>query len=266
MLRLSAVAASVLLMGTYAWPAETVAERELAVHEAARAKAAVAAERAARAEEAAALAVEIARLKEPAGGVRAGRDLSDRLRAFDRLVARLDELDRRLEQRASALARAVRAFEEAAAASSDPAAAGEARRRVEAAAAPRAFRPPLDVALDPADGAAEIEGKLLLLDAEKKRLDEERARLEAEDRLLAARMKQKQDQARELAVARRDVDRSLLAQQSEELRRAVARLTEEREALARAQAAREKEQAHVDARAGELAAALRRLSAPVGAR
>jgi hypothetical protein len=152
---------------------------------------------------------------------RAGGDLSRALRAFDRRAEQLDAVERDLAAHARRLAQLRAEFETAAdgeerrlqeragqegaarvAALLD--ALAESRKRVWAQAAAARFRPPLEIALEPGDGPAEIEGKRALLDAEIARVAQRRAEVQSENALLARRLSARREWARQLAAARRD--------------------------------------------------------------
>jgi hypothetical protein len=233
--------------------ADALRELERAVHAAVRARGEARQEQAARRAEALTLADEIAQEKDASGGVRAGGALEQRLRAFDRVALALDELDRKVEAAEVALQRAQRAFAAAAAAASGVD-ADEARARVRAATEAPAFRPPLEVHKAPEDGPVETQGKLQLLDAERRRIAEELGGLDAEDLVLAERVAMKRRLAQELGVSRRDAGPALalLGREAEDLRRGLARLTREREELARARALRRDALHDVDAMVREI--------------
>jgi hypothetical protein len=186
----------------------------------------------------------------PAAGDGRGR------RAFDRVAERLDALDRRLAEQERRLSRAVATFDEtarreerrleevartqgAAAAAAGQADLEAARRRVAALRVASGFRAPLDVAIDPRDGAAELETKLALLRGEERRVADHLAQLQAEEGLLGARIAAKREWLRQLGSARRDAAGSveLLDRGFEEAQAAVLRLTERRQALPHEQAA-----------------------------
>jgi chromosome segregation ATPase len=80
-----------------------------------------------------------------------------------------------------------------------------ARKRVARADAETgAFRAPLDVALDPLDGPADIEGKIVILDSEEARVRRRLEELKADAVLLTVRVAARREWARELGAARRD--------------------------------------------------------------
>jgi hypothetical protein len=196
------------------------------------------------------------RQTEAAALARLAAETPTRRREFDRLVERLDRLDRDLAGQDRRLSRAVAAFTEAAereerrleeaarrqgagAVAADHEALEAARRRVAALRVASGFRPPLDVAIDPLDGAAELETKLVLLHGEEARVAERLAELRAEDVLLGARLAAKREWARQLGSARRDAAGriELLDRGYEEARAAIRRLSERQLALPKEQEA-----------------------------
>ena len=183
------------------------------------------------------------------------------------LAAALDALDRTVESAVAAVDRAQRDFATAADAEAERlgrrptheqaaglAALEEARDRVRAATEPPAFRPPLEVHRAPDDGPAEIDGKLALLEAERRRLTEELARLSAEDLVLGERLAGKRRWADALGASRRDAAAPLLEREAQEIRRSLSHLTREREELTRARARRREALHTVDAMEQEIAA------------
>ncbi|MBI3932107.1 MAG: hypothetical protein HY317_01705 [Acidobacteria bacterium] len=225
---------------------------EGAVHRAAEERARLLDARRSRSAAAVALADEIARLKANEAAPRAGRELEARLRDLDRLAAALDDLDTRIAARTRDLQRAAAAFEVAAEAEAarvaSPAEAGGAaalraieasRRRVAEVAVPDVpFRPLLDVGLAAGDGAPEIAAKLALLASERRRGQDEIARLEEQERLLAARMDVKRRLAVQVDAARRDAggDFELLVQEADDLRFALRDLARQHDDVARRRA------------------------------
>ena len=122
-----------------------------------------------------------------APAARAGSALSRQLREFDRLAHGLDDVERRLAEQERRRVRARAAFdaaadgeerrleerarrEGAAAVAAEMAALAAARRRVAQSETSGAFRPPLEVALDPLDGPADVEAKLAILQSEEARV------------------------------------------------------------------------------------------------
>jgi hypothetical protein len=265
MSRVLTAGALLLLLAGRVWSADGLSELERVVHAAVRSRDQARQEQSAKRTEAVALADEIASLKAGTGGVRAGGVLEQRLRAFDRVAAALDALDRRIETADAAVRRAQREFAAAAdaeaerlgrTASSDArarqAVLDEVRDRVRAATDVSDFRPPLAVHRAPEDGPAEIEGKLQLLDAERRRIAEELGRLEAEDRVWGERMAGKRRQAQTLGAARTVGSLPLLDVEAEEIQRALVRLSRQREELARALGRRREALHAVDVMAQEL--------------
>ncbi|MET0554343.1 MAG: hypothetical protein ABW221_14970 [Vicinamibacteria bacterium] len=154
-------------------------------------------------------------------GARASGAVSQQLRAFDRMARGLDDVERRLAEQERRRAKARAAFdaaadgeehrleerarrEGAAAVAAEMAGLAAARRRVAQSEGAGAFRPPLEVALDPQDGPAEVEAKLAILESEAARVGARLAELAAEASLLSARVAARREWARELGAARRD--------------------------------------------------------------
>lgn len=233
--------------------AEGLAGLEGAVHRAAEERARLVEERQSRSAAAGALAGEIARLKAHEATPRAGRELEERLRAFDRLAAALDDLEARIAAGTRALEKARAAFDVAAEAESarlasapDPRDAAvrlraieEARRRVAEGTAPQAgFRRLLDVRLEPGDGAPEVASKLALLEAERRRAQDQSGRLDEQERLLSARIELKRQLAGQVEAARRDAggDFDLLAREADDLRFALRDLARQRDDVVRQRA------------------------------
>jgi hypothetical protein len=241
MSRVLTAGALLLSLAGRVWSADAREDLERAVHAAVRSRDQARHEQEAKRAEAAALADEIAALKAGTGGVRASAVLEQRLRVFDRVAGTLDGLDRKIEAADAAVRRAQREFAAAADAEAERlgsdararAALDEARDRVRAATEDSDFRPPLEVRRAPEDGPVEIEGKLQLLEAERRRMAEERGRLEAEDRVLGERMAGKRRQAQALGAARTIGSLPQLDVEAEEIRRALARLGRQRDDLAR---------------------------------
>ena len=171
--------------------------------------------------EALALADQVAALKSAASPARAGGDLSRRLRDFDRLAGRLDAVERDLTAQERLLARLHAEVEASADAEEGRleqqargegarlvaprlAALQETRRRVSARRTESAFRPPLEIAIEPTDGPAEIEAKIAVLDGEISRIAARLPELRREEGLLARRLEARREWARQLAAARRD--------------------------------------------------------------
>jgi chromosome segregation ATPase len=205
-------------------------------------------------EEAGALADEIAQLKtrtEP--GARAGRELEEDMKRFDRVAARLDDVDAKTAEQNRAIAAARRRFEDAAAAETarltaeaDRSRIGqiarqldsieEMRRRVFALVAPPPeFRPVLDVAPAPGDGAAEIATKLQLIEAERERVARRIGELGGEDEVLGARILLKRQLLAGLESAGRAAgpDLALLRREADDAMEALGALSARRDVLAR---------------------------------
>ncbi len=154
------------------------------------------AERDARVQEASRLADEIARLKSDTRGPRAGGELEQKLRAFDRLARRLDELERRLARL-------------------------EASGHVLANGLDEAdLRPLLDIVVEPTDLGPALDAKIALLRAERERGATQSERLRATLRVLALRVETKEREAREAEGARRAAGAALalLQRQADELK------------------------------------------------
>jgi hypothetical protein len=164
---------------------------------------------------------EIARLKQQAGGVHAGPELTRKLRTFDRLAAELDAGEARLAGMERRMLGLRQDFERAAAAAErelagrggrDAQATAETlarlateRERLLALLGPAGgFRPLLRVTLDPLDGLPELEAKLAIIDGERARAAERRDELRMEERLLATRLAGARQWARDLGAARRE--------------------------------------------------------------
>ncbi len=177
-------------------------------------------------QEAAPLVDAIARLKSESRGVRAGKDLEDHLRRFDRIAERLDEVDRRRLELDRRVARALRSLDQeidtalarVTAARGDAAAAADTvarlegrRRRAQQLAAPlpgQTIRPAIEVRVDPDDTPDEIRAKMQVVTAETTRLRDEAAHLDAELRLLTTRIALKRRLASELEAARHEAGRA----------------------------------------------------------
>lgn len=250
-------AAVLLLLGALlaAPPASaaTVAEREEEIARASAARDALAAERARLAAEARSAADG---LTGASGGTRADGALTQRLRAFDRLASRLDDVERRLAEQDAKRARARAAFDAAAAdeegrleqrarregapaVAASMAALEAARRRVAQAEGARVFRPPLAVAVDPQDGPAEMEAKLAIVASEEARVRRRQDDLAGEAALVAARTAARREWARALAAARRDAGGAveLLDRGDEDVRASLRALEARAATLARETAA-----------------------------
>jgi chromosome segregation ATPase len=201
-----------------------------------------------------------------APAARAGSALSKQLREFDRLAHGLDDVERRLAEQERRRVRARAAFdaaadgeerrlqerartEGAAAVAAEMAALAAARRRVAQSEGSSVFRPPLEVALDPLDGTADVEAKLAILQSEEARVGRRLAELAGEASLLATRVAARQEWARELGAARRDAAGAidLLDRGDEDVRASLRALDARGEEIARERA--------------RLAAALARLAA-----
>lgn len=187
------------------------------------------AERDTRAQEASRLADEIARLKAATRGPRAGGELEQRLRAFDRLAHRLDELERRLA-RLDADSRLV------------PGGLTEAD-----------VRPLLDIDLGPADVGSVLDAKIALLQAERARGTTQSERLEAALRVLTLRLETKERQAREAETARRDAGTALplLRRQADESKIELHELQSARAVVQRRQGELARELATIEQRLAE---------------
>jgi hypothetical protein len=203
--------------------------------------------------EAGALADEIAQVKsrsQPAP--RADRELEDVLKRFDRVTARLDDIDARTAELGRGIASARRKFDEAAAAETArlTAAAGSSpigeisqnldsiedmRRRVSRLVAPSpAFRPVLEVSLSPQDSAPDVERKLQVVEAERRRVTKRVKELGEEDEVLAARALLKRQLLVELQNATRTAgtDLALLRRETDDVTEALGALATRRDALA----------------------------------
>jgi hypothetical protein len=229
--------------------------------------------------QAAAVAERVAALKGPdTSAGRASGELSRQLRDFDRLAGRLDDVERDLAALEQRLTRLRAAFE-AAADAEERRLEEEARRRGAATVAAQidalrdarrraaghvetpAFRPPLDIAVSPLDGPAEIEAKLTLIDGERTRIASYLAERGREDALLATRLDAKREWARQLAAARRDAAGSveLLDRGYEEAQAALRDLAARGAALIRERAALEEAQQRLATRRTEAEARLAEL-------
>lgn len=197
-----------------------VAEPERAVAQAAAERDRLAALRERLAGEARKAAEGLGALKTPGEGARAEGELARKLRAFDTLARRLDDAeakldahDKRLQRARAAFAAAIEAEERrleararregAAAVAADLSALAAARARV-AEGAGGAFRPPLEVVVDPLDGAADVEAKIAILESEQERVAGRIQDLESEESLVAVRLAARREWARDLGAARRD--------------------------------------------------------------
>ncbi len=183
-------------------------------------------------QEASRLAGEIALLKSSTEGPRAGGALEQRLRAFDRLARRLDDLERRLARL-------------------------EASRRAPASGLDEAdLRPLLDIVIDPTDLGPALDVKIALLQVERERGVTQAERLSAALSVLALRLETKERLAREAEGARRDAGTALglLQRQADELRLEVRELQSARAVVQR----RQKDLAH------EMAAIEQRLAEAMG--
>lgn len=206
--------------------------------------------------EAGALADEIARVKtrsEPAA--RAGADLEDALKRFDRITAQLDVVDARSADLARGIAAARRKFEDAAtaetarltaAAASAPIgeitralrSVEEMRRRVSLLASARpAFRPVLEVSLSPDDGAGDVARKIAVVEAERARVAGRLEELDGEDAVLATRAALKRQLLVELQGAARTAgpDLALLRRETDDATDALGVLASRRAAVAQEQ-------------------------------
>lgn len=172
-------------------------------------------------ETAAALAQRISAAPRADDRVRAGSALSRQLRELDRLSDRLDAVEQRIAEANRALRRLLREFDQAAEGEEQ---ALEARARLEGAqsvAAPlaalagardrlgplrqnEAFRPPLEVVLDPQDGPSDLEGRIILIEGERQRIALRITEIENEGLLLATRLRAKRQWAHDLGAARRE--------------------------------------------------------------
>jgi chromosome segregation ATPase len=250
--------------------AASVLEREQAVGGASAERAKLVAAQHRLQAEAAALAERISQLKVPGAAPRAGRELTRQLREFDRLAGRLDALEGDVVEQERRIARARAEFQAAAdeeeqrleqrarregagAVAEALSALESARRRVAALESAIAFRPPLEVALDPQDGPAEIEAKLAVLAGERARVSARLQDLRRDEGLLATRIEAKREWARELGVARRDAGGSveLLDRGYEQVQAALRALSARAEALVRERAALESAEAGLAARQRE---------------
>lgn len=210
------------------------------------------AERAERAQAASRVADEIAELKAHSTTPRADRGLEARLRAFDRLAARLDDADRRLQDAEQQRARARRDFLAALEAESlaltavsDASVRAEraraldaAQRRAEASVARASpFRPLLDVSLDPHESGPDLDTKVALLHAEQARGREELQHMARARRLLEARLDGAQRLALEAEAARREAGpaRPLLQREADALKLQVRTLRGSLETLTRSE-------------------------------
>jgi chromosome segregation ATPase len=251
---------------------------EKTVREARDARAHLVEERTRRMGEAAVLADEIARQK--AGNrhpTRADRKLEGALRHFDRIARALDEVDRRIAGQDRTIANLERKFDEAANAAVfrltgtvDGTAIGEVARELDAidqakrrvagmGTADPAFRPVLEVTLSPDDGAVEVQQKLGLLESERGRVQKGIAQLDADAKVLSARMRVKRRLSTVLEDAARTkgAEPGLLRRESETVADALHDLDAQREALARQRADLSEALAQVERRLEELRAALR---------
>ncbi|MBN2370976.1 MAG: hypothetical protein JXO72_10860 [Vicinamibacteria bacterium] len=227
----------------------TLDDLEQAVHEAVRERNALAQERRSRGDEAAALADEISRIKRRESAPRADRELERGLRAFDRLVGALDDLDRRLKAQERTIDHAWKRFEKQAdremARLSEQKGGGASlaarvdsietaiRRVRQDVARERRVRPALDIVLDPNDGPAEIRVKLALLQAEQRRFADLIVTLDQEIKVVETRLLIKRQLAREVKAASEDAGAglSLLQRESDDLLQAVKEMERRREAL-----------------------------------
>lgn len=187
------------------------------------------AERDTRAQEASRLADEVARLKAATRGPRAGGELEQKLRAFDRLARRLDELEHRLA-RLDADSRLV------------PGGLAEAD-----------LRPLLDIDIGPADFGPVLDAKIALLQAERERGTTQSERLGAALRVLALRLETKERQAREAETARRDAGTGLplLRRQADESKIELHELQSSRVVVQRRQGELARELAIIEQRLAE---------------
>jgi hypothetical protein len=236
-------------------------------------------ERAQRAQDASHVADAIADLKARNPGPRAAPGLEARLRTFDRLAARLDEAERRLQAAEQQHERARRellttlaAESVALMAVSDPSARAQrasaladAQRQAEAEAdtvSMDTFRPLLDVTLGVDEGGPDLDAKAALLEAEQTRGHEQLERLAQARRLLEARLDVARRLAAEAETARREAGSAqpLLQREADALKLRVRDLQASREALARTDADLRRALATIEARLIE--AARRRQAGP----
>lgn len=187
------------------------------------------AERDTRAQEASRLADEIARLKASTRGPRAGGELELKLRAFDRVARRLDELERRLARLETASGRLPGGLDEA------------------------DLRPLLDIAIGPTDLGPALDAKIVLLQAEHQRGTTQSEQLGAALRVLALRLETKERQAREAETARRDAGTALplLRRQADELKIELHELQSSRAVVQRRQGELARELATIEQRLAE---------------
>jgi colicin import membrane protein len=181
---------------------------------------------------------------------------AQQLRAFDRMARGLDDVERRLAEQERRRARARAAFdaaadgeerrlqerarrEGAAAVAAEMAALAAARRRVAQSEGERGFRPPLEVALDPLDGPADVEAKLAILESEQQRVRRRSEQLAGEATLVATRIAARREWARELGLARREAAGAvdLLDRGAEDVRASLETLEAQGAAIARERAA-----------------------------
>jgi chromosome segregation ATPase len=242
----------------------------------------LAAERTRLGREAAPLVDAIARLKSESRGVRAGKDLEDHLRRFDRIAERLDEVDRRRLELDRTVARALRALDgeidaalgrAAKAGKGGNAAAVELMARLEArrqrahalaeSPASQGFRPAIEVSVDPDDTPDEIRAKMQIAAAEDTRLQTDGARLASELALLDARIALKRRQASELEAARHEAGSAadLVQRQIDDAFRERRRLEARRDELEQERVKLDDARAHLTERTAELERRLRALGA-----
>jgi hypothetical protein len=234
--------------------------------------------------EAAVLADEIARRKGGTHPPRADRGLEEALKRFDRVAAHLDQIDRRIATQDHTIATLRRKFEEAANAAAvqlggktyagpigelarEMDAIDQARDRVaKLGAAEAAFRPVLEVKGSPNDGAVELGQKVLLLEAEKDRVLKGLGQLDADARVLAARILAKQRLSAELENAARTAGSGLevLRRESENVAQALHDLGAQRDRAVQQKADLSAAMVQIDRRLDEIRASLRQPGAPKG--
>jgi hypothetical protein len=204
-----------VLAGPAMWAVDELLEAEQRVTEALRAHDLLRTQREVAGADAARLAQEIAALKARTSAARADPALEQRLRAFDRQAARLDDLDRQVRQAARQVERARSGFRalsedrsqklarQGAAASADMLALEAARRRVLAQVVETGARSPLDIAALESDTPGELQAKQALLQSEQARLADEPERMARAETVLAARLEWKRRLVTEVRSARR---------------------------------------------------------------
>jgi len=224
------------------------------------------------------LAAEIDVAKRQERTSRADPDLAQLLRRFDRLVEQLDRQQAELDEATRRVDRLRTAFEELAAEQaarlgtvSDPvkrvAALGEietARRRV-ATLAPREvqFRPVLNITLGPTDLPAEIEHKMSLVTAERKRVVAELGRIDRELAVVATRLLRSRallDDLRGSSAPSSEL--ALVTREANALADSIRQLERQYEALDRARPALVASQRALDAQVEQFKRRLAQLSRP----